>query len=116
MGGQVGDGRQWLSWVAIQDVAAAIHHVIRTQALSGPVNVTSPNAVTNAEFTATLARVLHRPSFLRVPRGVAHLAFGEMADEVLLSSAHVRPEALLATGFHFSYSELVPTLQALLGK
>ncbi len=114
LGGVIGTGQQWMSWVTAADAAAAIYHVMRTPELSGAVNVTSPNAVTNAEFTATLARILRRPALFRLPAPIARAAFGEMANELLLASTRVLPEALLSTGFRFGFAELVPALKSLL--
>ena len=114
LGGPLGDGRQWLSWIALADAVGAIRHAIATPVLSGPVNVVAPNPVTNAEFTAAYAAALGRPAFFRVPRLLARVALGEMADEVLFASARVKPEALLSTGYPFRFPELKPALRALL--
>jgi uncharacterized protein len=108
LGGPIGNGRQWWSWIHLDDLVAAVWHILQnsTDGLSGPVNLVSPNPVTNAEFTQTLARALHRPALLPVPAFVARLAFGELANEGLLASARVKPEKLLPSGFNFQFPEL----------
>ncbi|MGB7212264.1 MAG: TIGR01777 family oxidoreductase [Gemmatimonadales bacterium] len=110
LGGRLGTGRQWMSWVALDDVVGAIRHAMRTDALRGPVNVTAPTPVTNAEFTATLARLLRRPAILPVPAVALRLLFGQLADEALLAGQRVLPAALHASGFQFRF----PTLEAAL--
>lgn len=116
VGGVVGSGRQWWSWVSLDDVLGAIRHALVTPGLAGPVNVTAPNPVTNADFTRTLGRVLSRPTLFPVPAFAARLAFGEMADALLLASARVVPERLLQTGYAFRHPELEPALRHLLGR
>jgi uncharacterized protein len=101
IGGRLGSGKQYMSWVAIDDVAAAIDHVLETDSLRGPVNTVSPFPVTNLEFTRTLGRVLSRPTLLPIPAQMLRLLFGEMADEVLLASQRAEPERLLHSGFAF---------------
>jgi uncharacterized protein (TIGR01777 family) len=113
-GGNMGNGRQWWSWIHINDVVGAILHVIRTHSLAGPVNVVGPKPVTNAEFTQALARALHRPAFFPLPAFVARLAFGQMADELLLASQKVEPDQLVASGYRFQYADLGPALDDLL--
>jgi uncharacterized protein (TIGR01777 family) len=115
MGGRVGSGRQYWSWVSIDDAAAAILHALMTDSLAGPVNVVAPQSVTNAEFTATLGRVLHRPTWVPMPAFAARLALGEMADALLLASARVQPQRLEQSGFTFRHAQLETTLRALLG-
>ena len=115
-GGKIGSGRQFISWVALDDVIGAIQHVISTQSMSGPVNVVAPNPVRNAEFTEALGKALGRPTVFTVPQFVARLAFGEMADAALLSSTRVQPNRLLANGFTFLYPEINGVLRAILGK
>ncbi|MFW6163268.1 MAG: TIGR01777 family oxidoreductase [Planctomycetota bacterium] len=112
LGGVLGSGRQWWSWVALDDVLAAIEHVLATETLGGPVNVAAPHPVTNREFTRTLGRVLRRPTFFWVPGGLARLALGQMADEMLLASARVLPRRLLDTGFSFRHPDLEGALRA----
>jgi uncharacterized protein (TIGR01777 family) len=114
-GGVIGSGTQYWSWIAIDDVIGAIHHAIFTDSLSGPVNCTAPNPVTNREFTKTLGKVLQRPTVFPLPAFAARLMLGEMADELLLASARVMPNRLLATGYRFRFTELEPALRHLLG-
>ena len=111
MGGRIGSGRQWWSWIHIDDVVSAVWQIIRSEALAGPVNMTAPDPVTNAEFTRTLAGALHRPALLPIPAFATKLAFGEFADVGLLASARIVPNKLLASGFEFRYPELVAALQ-----
>jgi len=106
VGGKVGSGRQYWSWVAHADVVGAILHALDCEDLTGPVNVVSPNAVTNAEFTKVLGDVLHRPTWLPMPALAARLALGEMANDLLLASAHVVPTQLQQTGYQFQFPDL----------
>jgi uncharacterized protein len=106
MGGKVGSGKQYISWVGLDDVVNAIKVAINDQSIRGPLNIVSPNPVTNEEFTRTLGHVLNRPTALAVPAFAARLAFGEMADEMLLASQKVLPKKLSAIGFQFQYPEL----------
>ena len=115
-GGVIGSGRQYMSWVALDDVLGGILHALRADSLTGPVNLAAPHPVTNAEFTKTLGRVLRRPTFLPLPAFGARLAFGEMADALLLSSARVEPARLRADGFEFDYPDLEAALRHLLGR
>lgn len=115
-GGRIGAGRQWWSWIAIDDAIAAIHHLLASATLAGPVNIASPAPVTNADFTRTLAHVLSRPAMLPLPAFAARLAFGKMAEEVMLASARVEPAQLISDGFLFRYPQLEPALRKLLGK
>ena len=114
LGGPIGSGRQYLSWVSIDDVLGVLLHAARSQALAGPVNTVAPNPVTNAEFTRTLARVLSRPAFLPMPAFAARLAFGELADAILLSSQRVEPARLKAGGYEFRHARLEDALRHLL--
>jgi len=114
MGGKVGSGRQYISWIAIDDVIQAIKLAIEDASIHGALNVVSPNPVTNEEFTKTLGHVLNRPTALAIPPFAARLAFGEMADEMLLASQKVIPKKLANAGFVFKYPELEPTLKHLL--
>ncbi len=116
LGGRLGDGKQYMSWIAIDDVVRVIQHAIKTATLSGPVNNVSPNPVTNAEFTKTLGQVLSRPTVFPMPGFAARLAFGEMADELLLSSTRLRPAKLASTGYVFRFPELEGALRQVLGK
>lgn len=110
LGGTIGSGRQYWSWVSMADVVGAIHHLLRMESVQGPVNVVAPQAVTNAEFTAHLAAVLHRPAFLPMPAFAARLALGEMADELLLSSQRVEPVKLTASGYTYQQPDLTKAL------
>ena len=114
VGGRVGNGRQYWSWIAIDDVVGVIQYALSHHALSGPINAVTPTAITNAQFTQALGRVLHRPTFLPMPATAARLALGEMADALLLSSTRVVPQQLLDSGFSYQYPELEPALRHLL--
>lgn len=116
LGGRLGSGTQWMSWVDVRDVAAAIQHVLKTDSLRGPINLAAPNPVTNAEFSRILARVLSRPAAFPMPAFVARLAFGEMADELLLASQRIDPAKLVRGGYSFQFGELRPSLETLLQK
>ena len=116
VGGKIGDGKQYMSWVAMDDLVGIISHALKTDALAGPVNAVTPNPVTNAEFTRTLGRVLRRPTIFPMPAFAARLAFGEMADALLLASQRVEPAKLLKAGYAFHFVELEPALRHLLGK
>jgi hypothetical protein len=114
LGARLGSGKQWMSWVSLADVVAAILFALDHEELSGAVNVTSPNPVTNADFTHALGRELHRPAFLTVPAIALRALFGQMADEALLASARVQPAKLQAAGFQFSLPEIERALRAAL--
>lgn len=114
LGGVLGDGRQFMSWVALPDVIAAFHHALTTEALRGPINVVSPNPVTNREFTKTLGSTLRRPTFLPVPSFTVLALFGEMGRELLLASTRVEPKRLKATGYRFLHPDLNGALRALI--
>lgn len=116
VGGVVGSGKQYWSWIALDDVVTAVHQSLMNESLSGPVNAVAPNAVTNKEFTKTLGRVLGRPTILPVPKFAARIAMGEMADELLLASARVEPKCLLESGFEFRHPKLEEALRHLLGR
>jgi hypothetical protein len=116
LGGVMGDGRQYMSWIALDDVVRAIEHVLDHDEHSGPVNLVAPTPATNREFTKTLGKVLSRPTVLPMPAFAARLAFGEMADELLLSSTRVAPAVLQASGFDFQCADLEAALRHLLGK
>jgi uncharacterized protein (TIGR01777 family) len=115
VGGAIGSGKQYWSWVTLDDVVGAIHHALANHSLTGPVNVVAPDPVTNREFTQTLAHVLSRPAILPLPAFMARLILGEMANELLLSSARVRPAKLVASSYQFRYPELETGLRHLLG-
>jgi uncharacterized protein (TIGR01777 family) len=117
VGGTLGTGRQWLSWISLDDEVAAIIHLLTADAVKGPVNVTSPEPVTNREFTATLGRVLKRPTFIPVPTPALHALFGkEMTKEMLLGGQRVLPEALEASGYRFTHPTLEGALRTTLGR
>ena len=116
IGGRLGSGRQWLSWISLDDIAGAYLHALTREDLEGPVNAVAPNPVTNAEFTATLARILHRPAVLHVPAFGPRLVLGEAADELLFVSQRARPARLQATGYRFQLPELEPALRQTLGR
>jgi uncharacterized protein len=116
VGGMLGDGHQWMSWVDVRDVVGAIHHLLRSDLLQGPVNLVSPKPVRNAEFTKILGRVLSRPTILPMPAFAARLAFGQMADELLLASQRVEPAKLISSGYPFRFGSLEASLKNLLGK
>lgn len=114
LGGPVGAGAQWMSWIAMDDAIGAVVHALATEALAGPVNLVGPAPVTNREFAATLGRVLRRPAILPFPAFAARALFGQMADELLLASARVVPARLQATGYTFRDPALEGTLRRLL--
>lgn len=116
LGGKLGTGKQYVSWVAIDDLTRAISFTLNTDTLRGPINVTSPNPVTNEELTKTLGQVISRPTIMSIPAFMARLAFGEMADNTLLASARAIPAKLLAAGFKFQYPEIEAALRQVLGK
>lgn len=111
VGGRVGSGEQWMSWIFLADVVGAIRHAIEDDSISGPLNVVAPNAVTNADFTKSLGRALGRPTLFPVPAFAARLAFGEMADALLLSSQRVDPLGLKRANYHFLEPELSGALR-----
>jgi uncharacterized protein len=111
VGGKIGDGNQWMSWIELEDLVGIIRYSLETEALEGPVNAVSPSPVTNSEYTKTLGRVLSRPTVLPVPAVGARLAFGKMADELLLASIRVEPKALLESGFEFQQPRLEGALR-----
>jgi uncharacterized protein (TIGR01777 family) len=114
LGGQLGNGRQYMSWISMPDALAAIFFLLESQSIAGPINITAPNPLTNEQFTRTLATHLHRPALLTVPAFALRLAFGEMANEVLLAGARAYPAKLAASGFQFSHASLLHALPAVL--
>jgi hypothetical protein len=116
VGGRIGSGRQWWSWVTLDDVVGAIHHALENDSVEGPVNVGSPNPLTNAQYTKVLGKVLNRPTFFAVPAPAIRIAIGEMADALLLASQRMEPARLKETGYHFRYPELEGALRHLLGR
>ncbi|MGH9813472.1 MAG: TIGR01777 family oxidoreductase, partial [Candidatus Acidiferrales bacterium] len=115
-GGVIGSGRQYMSWIALDDLVGVFQHALANDSLCGPANAVAPNPATNREFTKTLGKVLSRPTIFPMPAFAARLAFGEMADELLLSSARVEPARLAASGYRFAYPQLEPALRHLLGQ
>jgi uncharacterized protein (TIGR01777 family) len=115
VGGKVGSGRQYFSWIALDDVVGVILHLLARRDLVGPVNASAPEPVTNAELTKTLGRVLGRPTVMPVPAFALRVAFGEVAD-ALLASTRLRPERLLATGYRFRFPELEAALRHVLAR
>ncbi len=114
LGGRVGSGEQYVSWIALDDLVGAVDHAVRTESLEGPVNAVAPNPVTNREFAQMLGRVLGRPAVVPAPAFAVRLVLGEMADELLLASARVVPDRLLLSGYKFRYPELGGALRHLL--
>lgn len=115
LGGVIGSGRQYWSWVHVADVVGALWHAIETESLAGPLNAVSPSPATNREFTKALGAVLGRPTVFPIPAFAASLALGEMAEALLLSSARVAPKRLTATGYQFRFPELEGALKNLFG-
>lgn len=115
LGGPLGNGRHYVSWIVLDDLVSALLHAMANSVLRGPVNLAAPNPVTSAVFAKTLGRVLHRPACLPVPAFALRLALGELAD-VVLSSQRVRPKVLLDSGFAFSYPQLEDALRHVLGR
>lgn len=117
LGGRVGSGRQYLSWITLADEVAAIRHVIDDHTLGGPVNLTAPNPVTNAELAATLGTVLRRPTAIPTPLAPLRLRYGgDLVRELLLDGQRAVPAKLLASGFAFEHPDLTTALRALLGR
>jgi uncharacterized protein (TIGR01777 family) len=114
LGGRLGSGRQFMSWISLTDALEAILFLLKSTTLAGPFNITAPNPITNAQFTSALARRLHRPAFLAVPAFALRLALGEMADEMLLMGARAYPAKLVAAGYQFTHPTLGHALPSLL--
>lgn len=114
LGGVIGAGKQYMSWVSLDDVVGMIQFLIAHNSLQGPVNLVAPNAVSNREFTKTLGRALHRPTIFSLPAFVARMAFGEMADELLLASTRVLPKKLIDSGYQFLHPELEEAFEQML--
>jgi uncharacterized protein (TIGR01777 family) len=113
-GGVIGSGNQVISWITLDDIVRVIKFALSAAALAGPVNAVTPSPVTNREFTKTLGRVLNRPTIFPMPAFAARLAFGEMADEMLLGGARVLPRGLTTARFEFLYPTLEPALRHIL--
>lgn len=116
VGGRVGSGKQWMSWITLEDLIGIIHFALENEKLSGVVNATAPNPATNAEFTKTFGKVLHRPAILPVPEFAVKLMFGEMGETLLLQGARVLPERLLENGFEFKFPNLEEAMKSVLDK
>lgn len=114
LGGRIGDGGQWMSWIHVQDMVGGIHHILKNDLVQGPVNMVAPKPVTNAEFVKTLASVLSRPAILPMPVFAIKAVFGEMGEQLLLGSQKVEASKLISGGYPFRYRELKPSLEALL--
>jgi uncharacterized protein (TIGR01777 family) len=116
LGGRVGSGDQYMSWIAIDDVIGGILHCLQVEALPGPVNFVAPQSVTNVRFTRALGRVLRRPTVFPMPEFAVRAAFGQMGEELLLASQRVRPAALLASGYKFKLPEIEAALRHVLAR
>jgi uncharacterized protein (TIGR01777 family) len=114
VGGRLGSGRQWMSWVTLEDVVGIIQYALTTSGLNGPVNVVSPNPARNTEFTAALGGVLHRPALFPAPGFALRLALGEMANALLLSSQRVMSEKLQTANYPFLHQQLDSALRRIL--
>ncbi len=115
-GGRLGSGRQYWSWISIDDVVGAVLHALATESLEGPVNVVAPDPPTNAEYTRTLGRVLGRPTIFPLPAPAARIMLGQVADELLLASQRVEPARLKESGYSYRHPELEGALRHLLGR
>jgi uncharacterized protein (TIGR01777 family) len=115
LGGKTGSGRQWMSWIALDDIVGSILYLLENESVAGPVNLTAPNTVTNAEFTKTLARALHRPAVFAQPAFVIRAIFGEMGETLLLGSTRVLPRKLEQGGYRFKYAKIGDALRAMVG-
>lgn len=116
VGGKIGSGHQWMSWVTLEDVVGIIRFALETNLLSGPANVVAPNPVQNSKFAVTLGRVLHRPAIFPTPAFALRLALGEIADSLLLVSQRVYPTKLQRLGYRFLYADLESALRAVLNR
>ena len=114
VGGRIGSGKQYVSWIDIDDLVQIILSAATTEALSGPANATAPNPARNSEFATTFGRVLGRPSVIPMPAFAVRLAFGEMGEELLLASTRMQPARLLGAGYEFRFPQLEGALRHLL--
>jgi uncharacterized protein (TIGR01777 family) len=114
VGGRIGSGKQWMSWIALEDLIRIIHFALENEALRGAVNATAPNPVTNEEFTRTFGKVLHRPTILPVPEFAIKLMFGEMGETLLLEGSRVLPKRLPENGFEFKFTNLEEAMKTAL--
>jgi uncharacterized protein (TIGR01777 family) len=115
VGGVVGSGKQWMSWLALDDIIAIYNRVLEDESMRGAFNATSPNPVTNEEFTKALGNVLYRPTILPLPEFAVNLIFGEMGDALLLDSTRAVPKRLEEAGFEFKFTDLTTALKHELG-
>lgn len=116
VGGKIGNGKQWMSWIDVEDMVGAIHHILKSDLLHGPVNMVAPKPVTNEEFTKTLASVLSRPAILPIPAVAVKALFGEMGETVLLGSQRVEPSKLISSGYPFRFRTLRASLENVLSR
>lgn len=116
IGGRLGSGNQWMSWIALRDAVNIAQRAIEDGRVSGPANVVAPHPVQNSEFTRVVGKVLHKPAVMHVPAFVLRLALGEMADSLLLASQGVVPSRLIAMGYSFQFGALEPALRAILSR
>lgn len=116
VGGILGNGRQYMSWVSLDDLVGIIHHALQTESLRGPANAVAPQPVTNREFTKTLGKVIHRPTLFPVPPFALRALFGEMADAALLASTRVEPKRVLNSGYRFQHPQLEGALRKALNR
>ena len=114
LGGPFSHGNQYMSFISLHEVVNAIEFIIKTESIKGPINLVAPEAVTNRQFTTTLASLLNRPAFFKIPAIIARLAFGEMADALLLSSSRVKPQVLTDHGYQFIDKDLRQALKKML--
>lgn len=114
LGGKIGDGKQWISWISLSDVVGSIFHLLKTPEIQGPVNLASPHSVRQQEFAALLGKVLHRPVLLPLPKIVVKAIYGEKGETLLLGSSYVIPRKLTQSGYRFTHSHLLSCLQDLL--
>lgn len=111
VGGVIGSGKQWMSWISLDDVIGIINFVLENNNIRGAINVVAPNPVTNEEFTKTLGSVLYRPTFLPLPEFAVNLIFGEMGDALLIDSTRVLPKRSIDAGYEFRFTDLKPALE-----
>ncbi|HYG98404.1 MAG TPA: TIGR01777 family oxidoreductase [Terriglobales bacterium] len=116
VGGKTGSGRQWMSWIALEDVVSSIVFLLVNESIAGPVNLTAPKPVTNAEFSKALASTMRRPAVFSQPAFLIRTIFGEMGETLLLGSTRVLPRKLEASGYRFKYSEVNEALRAMVGE
>jgi uncharacterized protein (TIGR01777 family) len=116
LGGKLGHGGQFMSWIALEDLVGAVRHVLHDPTLAGPINAVAPTPVRNREFTRVLGRVLRRPTAFRVPALLLRVALGQMGEELLLAGARIKPARLQRAGFSFRWAELESALRSMLGR